>query len=256
MLAILSPAKNFQRIPFPDERLMMTKSQFPEKTEQLVMQLQKYFPDELADVMKMSAKLGEENYIRFQNFFHENNHGHAGLLSYKGEAFKGVDVASFTYDDLMYAQNTVRVLSGLYGAVCPLDEIKPYRLEMQTQFKSGHVQNLYDFWQETLTDHILSSVLASPGEKALVNVASQEYTKALDLEKLSGAFPVIHIHFKEQKGNKLRVISMYAKRARGLFVQYMIKNRVEDFSKLQEFQADGYNFRPDLSTKTDYVFTR
>ena len=256
MLAILSPAKNFWQIPLPDEKLVLTQPQFPEKTNQLVNQLQKYFPDELADVMKMSVKLGEENYIRFQNFFHKNEAGYAGLLSYQGEAFKGVDAASFTREDLQYAQNTVRVLSGLYGAVRPLDEIKPYRLEMQTQFKSGEVQNLYTFWKAELTQYILQAVLESPGEKALVNVASQEYTKALDLKQLSDAFPVIHIHFKEQKGDKLRVVSMYAKRARGLFIQYMVKNRVEDFSSLQDFQADGYCFRTDLSTKSEYVFTR
>ena len=256
MLAILSPAKNFQQIPFPAGSPMMTKPRFLEKTTQLIEQMQKYFPDELSDLMNMSSRLGEENYIRFQNFLDATECGHAALLSYKGEAFKGVGAESFSEEDLCYAQQTIRILSGLYGVLCPLDEIKPYRVEMQTQFHSGTVRSLYHFWRADLTNAIKEAVQASPGDFALIHVASQEYAKALDLKTLKVHFPVIQIHFKEEKEGKLRVVSTYAKRARGLFIRYLVQNRVHHISELQNFVADGYSFCPDLSTKTDYLFIR
>lgn len=256
MFAILSPAKNFQKQALPEGKLTLTKPVFPEKTEQLVTQLQKYGPEELADVMKMSLKLGEENYIRFQSFYQDAAECYVGLLAYQGEAFRGLDAGSLSVSELVYAEQMMCVLSGLYGVVRPLDEIHPYRLEMQTQFKSGTVPNLYLFWKEDLTNYILQAIEASSGEKVLVNVASQEYSKALDLKRIEALHPVLHVHFKEQRGDKLRVVSMYAKRARGLFIRYMIQNQVTSRETLQDFSEDGYIFRADLSTGTDYVFSR
>lgn len=256
MFAILSPAKNFPKQPMLWGDLELTQPVFSEKTKLLVDQLQKYFPDELADVMKMSLKLGEENYIRFQNFNQVEQERYVGLLSYQGEAFKALDAATLSKADLEAAQEMMCVLSGLYGVVRPLDVIRPYRLEMQTQFKSGTVSNLYPFWKSDLTKYILQAIASAPGEKALINIASQEYSKALDLKEISEVYPVIQVHFKEQKGDRLRVVSMYAKRARGLFMRYMIENRVASCAQLQNFAEDGYRFRADLSTQSDYVFSR
>lgn len=173
------------------------------------------------------------------------------IFAFTGDVYKGFDVQSLNDKDLNYAQNHLRILSGLYGILRPLDLIQAYRLEMGTKFSLGKNQDLYDLWKEKTTLKLNQEL---ENNKALVNLASEEYFKSIDLPKL--VRPVITPVFKEERNGKLKIISFNAKKARGLMANYIVKNKVKTAAKLKAFALDGYKFQADLSSNNELIFTR
>ena len=254
MIIILSPSKTLENIKVNDKP-KATQPDFLSQSELLVERLRKLKLDELKVLMGISPKLARLNYERYVKWhlpFDEKN-SHPALLTFKGDVYEGIDVKDFTADDLKFAQQTVRILSGLYGVLRPLDLMQPYRLEMGTKIDIKKSKNLYEFWQNTLTKHF-NALLASDKENTLVNLASNEYSKAINLKKLKGN--VITPVFKEHKGNMLSTIAIYAKRARGLMTRFAIKNRLEKVEHLKTFAEEGYVFSPEQSKGNTWVFVR
>ena len=251
MLMILSPSKtqNFDRGPYTEYTLPVKLAQ----TQTLVDQLQTLSPDNLGQLMKISPKLSKLNWQRYQDFhasFTLENAKQA-LLAFKGDVYSGIEVETYTDADFAFAQQHLRILSGLYGLLKPLDLMQPYRLEMGTKLKTKQGNTLYDFWGDQVTAALNADLNA---DVTLVNLASNEYFKAVQPQQLHGK--VLNILFKENKGGVYKVIGIHAKRARGLMVNYAIRNRIVNPHDLQNFSVAGYGFCPDLSQSTDWVFCR
>ena len=244
MKILLSPAKTMKEC-----KLGMNEPTFTKRTQILLKNLKKLNQNELSSLMNISEKISELNYDRFQKFSSQKKG--AALFYFQGDVYKGLDANSFSKSDINYAQNTIRILSGLYGILKPLDNIQPYRLEMGTNFSVNNNKNLYEFWNKTLTDHFKSELKK---EELVVNLASVEYSKAVSLASLNNI--VIEPVFKDYKNGKYKIISIYAKMARGLMAQYIIKNKVKTLEQLNAFNLEGYIYNKKLSTATKPVFTR
>jgi uncharacterized protein len=254
MIIILSPSKTLDSIKVKDKP-KATQPDFLSQSEILVKRLRKLKVDDLKELMSISPTLARLNYERFLKWqlpFDEQN-SHPALLTFKGDVYEGLDVKDFSKDDFAFAQQSVRILSGLYGVLRPMDLMQPYRLEMGTKIDIKKDNNLYEFWQETLTKHF-NKLLESDKETTLVNLASNEYSKAINLKKLKGN--VVTPIFKEQKGNDLKTIAIFAKRARGLMTRFAIKNRLEKVEHLKTFAEEGYIFSPEQSNGNSWVFVR
>ena len=254
MLVLISPAK---KLDFDSEALCstFTEPRFQKQTGALVALAKKLSRADLKRLMGLSDKLAELNYVRYQNFqprFTPENAKQAAY-AFRGDTYVGLDADTLSEDDLKYAQDHLRILSGLYGLLRPLDLMQPYRLEMGTKFTNPNGEDLYDFWQDTLTKAVNDDIGAQNG-KAVINLASNEYIKAIDPSKLAADF--ITPHFKEIKNGIPKTIGLFAKRARGAMARYIIQNRIETPEALKKFSADGYQYQPDLSSATDFVFTR
>lgn len=248
MIAIISPSKT--------QDFVMVKSKnstIPQQlkySQQLINILKTKNINEITKLMKISEKLGILNLQRFKNFklpFNQNN-AKAALFAFKGDVYNGIDVNSFNDKDIEFANKSVRILSGLYGILKPLDLIQPYRLEMSTKLAIGKHKNLYQFW-----GHKLSSQLNADKE-IIINLASNEYFKAIDKQYLNAK--IINIVFKENKNNSYKIIGIYAKRARGLMINYMVKNKIKKPLDLQKFNLDKYSFNKMLSSESSWIFTR
>ena len=254
MLTILSPAKTLD---FDTEVSISNESAplFQREANELVKLLKEYKVDDLSKLMKVSYEIAELNRERFANwnFNGKNQQSKQALLAFKGEVYRGLDADSLLCDDLQYAQNHVRVLSGLYGVLRPLDRIQPYRLEMGTKLDNKHGKNLYEFWGDKLTKQ-LNEDLQNQREKVLVNLSSNEYFKSLNKKEFDGSIftPV----FKEKKGNDYKVIAVYAKKARGMMTRFMIDNRIESAEDLKAFDGSGYVYEDAMSTAKELVFIR
>ena len=201
--------------------------------------------------MSISDKLSKLNFDRFQAFstpFTLSNAKQA-LLAFKGDVYNGIDAPSLSSDDLEFAQQHLRMLSGLYGVIRPLDLIQAYRLEMGTKLKNSQGKNLYEFWGDQI-----SNILNEDESEVIINLASNEYFKGIDKKSLNAK--IINIAFKELKNDTYKIIGIYAKRARGLMVNYMIKNRLTDPELLKNFNVEGYQFRQAMSDDLTWVFTR
>ena len=175
------------------------------------------------------------------------------ILAFKGDVYSGIDVENFTADDFDYAQNHLRILSGLYGCLRPLDLIQPYRLEMKTRLKNPRGDNLYQFWGERITDS-LNRELEKQKQPVLVNLASNEYFKSVKPRLLQGQ--LLNINFKETKAGKTRVVAIFAKRARGMMTDFIIRNRIETPAAIKKFRQDGYRFCKELSDDRQWTFER
>ncbi len=195
------------------------------------------------------ANLNEERFKTFQKDYNFENSKQA-LLAFKGDVYTKIEVDSFTKEDFEFAQEHLRILSGLYGLLKPMDLIQPYRLEMGTRLENKKGKNLYEFWDKK----IAKAINEAAGDKVIVNLASQEYFKAVDLKTVKS--PIITIHFKEYKNDNYQVIGFFAKQARGMMVDYAIKNRITDPSELKLFNIEGYEFSETLSDKGNWVFVR
>lgn len=254
MLVLISPAK---KLDFDSKApcTAFTAPRFQKQTGELVALAQKLKPAALKRLMGISDKLAELNYVRYQNFQPQFTPENAKQAAYafRGDTYVGLDADTLSADDLTYAQDHLRILSGLYGLLRPLDLMQPYRLEMGTKFVNPKGEDLYDFWQDTLTKAVNDDVSAQKG-KAVINLASNEYIKAIKPSKLAADF--ITPHFKEIKNGVPKTIGLFAKRARGAMARYIIQNRIETPEGLKKFSGDGYQYRPDLSTATDFIFTR
>ncbi len=205
--------------------------------------------------MNLSDKLADLNFQRYQAFQPPFNLGNAkqAALAFMGDTYVGLQAATLGEDDLAYAQDHLRIISGLYGLLRPLDLIQPYRLEMGTKFPVARKPDLYGFWNGTLAP-ALDAATEGHADATIVNLASNEYIKAIDKKKLKS--PVITAVFKEIKDGQTRVIGMFAKQARGMMARHMIENRVDRPEGLKDFNSGGYAYRDDLSDDANFVYTR
>ncbi len=249
MLAVISPSKTQDFA--PTDISAYTQTRQINQSEELVNILKGKTQDEISNLMSISDKLSKLNFDRFQTFatpFTLRNAKQA-LLAFKGDVYNGIDAPSLSQEDLEFAQDSVRMLSGLYGVIRPLDLIAPYRLEMGTRLVNSKGKNLYEFWGDQI-----SNVLNDDESEVIINLASNEYFKGIDKMALNAK--IINIAFKELKNDKYKIIGIYAKRARGLMVNYIIKNRLIKPESLKAFDVEGYQFREGLSDTLTWVFTR
>lgn len=255
MLMILSPAKTFKEDGVIYSKLS-NELPFKDKTKELVTQLQAYSIEDLSLLMKMSESLSELNTKRFAKFYDNQEQALLGIHAFEGEAYKGLDSLSLSDEALQLAQYNLLILSGLYGIIHPFDWINPYRLEMATKLANSQGKDLYAFWKNELTAYIMNQIEKSEGEKVLLNLASKEYSKVLDLKQIKQSYPMISIEFKEQKENSYKVVGMYAKRARGMMVRHVLQNQIQTLEEIKHFNEDGYRFNEELSDNLTWVFTR
>jgi len=254
MLAIVSPAKklNFDT---PQIDIATTTPVFSKQANELAAVAKKLSRDDLRQMMKISDKLADLNYRRFQDFANNPNSDQTkqAVLAFAGDTYTGLDAASFDDEDLAFAQNHFRILSGLYGLLSPLDAIQPYRLEMGRKLKTKAGETLYDYWGSKVAE-LIDQQLADHKSKTVVNLASQEYFKVIDQTELNAR--VLNIIFKEQRGNDLKIISFLAKKARGSMARYIIKNRIIGTQALKDFNTGGYEFQSKMSDDNNWMFTR
>ncbi len=254
MLALISPAK---KLDFETDPPFNTHTQpvLLDRAEKLVVRARRLSRAALARTMGLSEALTELNYQRYQAFKTPFTLGNAkqAALVFNGDTYVGLDARSLSEEDLVYAQDHLRILSGLYGVLRPLDLIQPYRLEMGAKFEPPRSANLYDFWGDSLTDHI-NEIVAAQGHSCVVNCASNEYFKSIKHKNLT--VPVITPVFKEVKDNQARVIGLFAKQARGRMARHIIVNRLNNCEELKSFKSGGYVYRQDLSEGSSWVFTR
>lgn len=252
MKIVISPAKslNFEsKVPTRN----FTQPIFLKQAERLNRILKKKSPRSLSKLMSISAALGQLNYERNQDWhlpFTSENAKQA-VYAFTGEVYRGIDVNSMPLEDVDVLQDKLRILSGQYGILKPLDLMQAYRLEMGTSLKIGVKPNLYKFWGSQITDFLNDQLQE---DELFVNLASKEYFKVIQLKALKGK--VITPVFKDFKNGEYKMIMTFAKLARGLMVRYIIDHKVEDIDGLKGFNYNGYGFDANLSTETDLVFTR
>ncbi|GFD76779.1 peroxide stress protein YaaA [Tenacibaculum sp. IMCC1] len=252
MKIIISPAKSldFESKATTD---VYTQPRFLEQSEKLNKKLRTLSRKKLSELMKISDDLASLNYDRNQDWqppFSLDNAKQA-VFAFTGEVYRGIDASSISEDKIPILQEKLRILSGLYGLLKPLDLIQPYRLEMGTKLKVGRRENLYKFWDTTLAESLNEEL--GDGE-LLINLASTEYFKALPKKALK--VPMITPVFKDFKNGQYKTIMTFAKKARGLMVRYIIDNNVETLEELKGFDVEGYGFSEEMSTETELVFTR
>jgi len=254
MLTIISPAKTLDyESPLATKRF--TQPELLDKSSQLISVARKLTPAQISSLMGISDKLALLNAERFNDWqpdFSPDNARQA-ILAFKGDVYTGLQAEDFSEKDFDFAQDHLRMLSGLYGLLRPLDLMMPYRLEMGIRLENPQGANLYAFWGDLLTEK-LNKLLAEQGDKVLINLASDEYFKAVKPAKLDGE--IIKPVFLDQKNGNYKVISFYAKKARGLMSRFIIKERLSKVSQLQEFNLEGYEYDPARSAGNELVFTR
>ena len=252
MKIVISPAKslNYETVVPTTE---FTEASFLKQAETIQKTLKKKKPKQLMELMDISEKLAELNWQRNQDwtlpFSLEN--ARQAVFAFDGDVYTGLDVYSLPTEKLSVLQDKLRILSGLYGLLKPLDLMQAYRLEMGTSMAVGTKKNLYEFWKKTITDALNKEL---ENEELFINLASNEYFSAVDVKKLK--VPVITPEFKDYKDGKLKMISFFAKKARGLMVRYIIDNNVETLEDLKNFNYEGYSFDANLSSENKLVFTR
>lgn len=253
MLMIISPAKTLDyESPLATET--HTQPDFLDDACELIDQLKELEPHQVSNLMSISDKLGQLNAERFQTWhtpFTPDNARQA-VLAFKGDVYTGLDAESFSSGDFSFAQKHLRILSGLYGLLKPLDLMQPYRLEMGTRFENTRGKDLYAFWGSKITE-ALNQLLASD-DKVLVNLASNEYFKSVQKKHLDAR--LVTPQFKDWKNGQYKMISFYAKKARGLMCRYAIQNRITQADDLKGFNLDGYYFSEDQSDNNNWVFLR
>lgn len=253
LIAVISPAKLLDdQSRFPE--LPSTQPIFTEEAELLVKKLKKLSPKKVSELMDLSIALGELNHQRYQEWQlpFTNQNAIPSILMFKGEVYRGMKAEELGKKQLEWAQDHLRILSGLYGVIRPLDLIQPYRLMMGTPFQySAKEKNLYAFWGNKITEEIRNSL---DKKGVLVNLASSEYFKAIDKKSLDRK--IIQCEFKERKGGKLAIIGTYAKLARGMMARYIIENKISNPEHLKGFDKERYIFEPTLSTENEFVFVR
>ena len=254
MLMLLSPAKT-QDFHTPIAVPKETKPKLWKHGQILVDGLKEKSAKDIEKLMGVSEKIATLNFDRFQEFgprFTQQN-SKACVMAFKGDVYRGLDATSLEKKDLVYAQDHLRILSGLYGLLKPLDLIQPYRLEMKTKMLNPRGKDLYAFWGDLITNTIDKELKAS-GEGVVLNLASNEYFNALQPESLAAS--VISPAFKEYKNGQFKILSMFAKVARGSMARWVIQNKVTEPKDLKKFKVDGYRFNKELSTENKPVFTR
>ncbi len=254
MLILISPAKSLD---FETKSTTNSFSEAPflDDSQRLINELKKLSIDDISNLMEISPKLAQlnfERFIKWQLPFNTSNAKQA-ILAFKGEVFTSIDTYSLSEKELQTAQSNLRILSGLYGILKPLDLIQPYRLEMGKKLETSKGKNLYDFWGDKITNEI-NRTLEEKNDKFLINLASNEYFKAVDNKKIKAK--ILTPTFKDAKNGQYKVVSFFAKKARGLMTKFIIQNQIIDPEHLKAFDSEGYIFNPRFSNDTELVFTR
>lgn len=254
MLVVVSPAKNldFQSPAVIDD---FTQPELLKEAKSLISRCKKLSPADIASLMSLSDKLAGLNADRYHAWslpFSPDNAKQA-LLAFNGDVYVGMDANSFSEQDFAFAQQHLRILSGLYGVLKPLDLMQAYRLEMGTRLDTKQGDNLYQFWGEKITRN-LNNVLQQQEDPVLVNLASNEYFKSVKPKLLKAT--IVTPEFKDEKNGQYKIISFFAKKARGMMARYIIQNRLSDVAQLKDFDLGGYQYSAELSTANKPVFTR
>ena len=254
MLAILSPAKTLD-YETPLKTKLNSQPIYGRESNQLIKTLRTFEPFEVASLMKISDKLADLNHKRYVEWRNKpaESKTRPAVLAFKGDVYQGLEAESFNDNDLKFAQRHLRILSGLYGLLRPLDVIQPYRLEMGTKLKTSKGQNLYDYWGTKLTTG-LNEALKESKEGTLVNLASNEYFGAVQPKLLEGS--LLNIGFKEKRNGQLKFVSFSAKKARGLMAKFIIKERLKNPDDLKNFDLEDYKFNKKLSSELEWTFSR
>ena len=254
MLILVSPAKSldYETPPLVADN---TQPLFLDDSQELIDQLKKLPPAKVGKLMNISDKLAQLNAQRFKEWKQPLTTDTAKqcLFAFQGDVYKGMDADTMKKNDVKFAQKHLRILSGLYGVLRPLDLMLPYRLEMGTKFVNKHGQNLYHFWGDSVTD-VLNAELDNLKKPFVVNLASNEYFKVVNKNKL--VTDTISPVFKDKKNGEYKLISFYAKKARGMMARYIMDNRVLKPADLQDFDTAGYKYNKKMSTDSEPVFTR
>jgi len=254
MLMMLSPAKKLD-METPAPVSQFTEPDFLDASQELVNSLRMMSAEELGGLMKISPKLEELNARRYRYWhtpFTPENAKQA-LFAFRGDVYAALDADSLSEADIHFAQDHLRILSGLYGLLRPLDLMQAYRLEMGTRLANMCGRDLYTFWGNTITD-ALNQAMSGQSDDTLINLASNEYSKAVQSSHLIGR--VINVQFKEQKDDGYKIIGIHAKKARGLMSRFVIQNRIDVPEDIKQFNLADYRYRPDMSTESDWVFAR
>ena len=254
MIIVLSPAKTLDYEFETDGNHSVPP--FLSQSSKLIGQLKKKEPKDIASLMGLSDKLATLNYDRYQSWTASkkaSNDSKPSLLVFKGDVYQGLQAEDLTKKEMNFAQKHVRILSGLYGILRPLDLMKPYRLEMGTKLETSQGKNLYEFWGDKIQKNVLDE-LKNQKSDLLINLASKEYFTVLG--KVPEDVNVISPAFKDYKYGKYKIISFYAKKARGLMARWIIQNKVTDFENLKDFDVEGYKYSKAESTSTTPVFLR
>lgn len=252
MLVVLSPAKTLDFTPAAED-LPATRPELTKDTAELAKTARRLTRADLRRLMGISDKLADLNWERFQSFDPSCDGGLQAALAFAGDVYDGLAARSLSLDQLADAQERVRILSGLYGLLRPLDCIQPYRLEMGVSLRTRRGGTLYDFWGDRIAK-ALRAATDGHDDPTIVNCASLEYFGAVDAKALKR--PVVTAHFKEEKDGQARIVSFYAKKARGLMARFAVVNRVGRAEDLKAFDLDGYRFDAAGSTETDWTFVR
>ena len=254
MLMVVSPAKNLD-YKTPVSVDTPTQPALMEKAETLLARCQQLTPAELSSLMGISDKLALLNAQRFASFdlpFTADN-ARPAVFAFNGDVYTGLDAGSMNDADIEFAQTHLRILSGLYGVLKPLDLMQPYRLEMGTKLDTADNKNLYEYWGNTITEH-LNETLSKHDSQVVVNLASTEYFSAVKPKALNAQ--IVTPVFKDEKNGKVKIISFYAKKARGMMARYIIDKWIKTVEKLSEFDVSGYRFAPEQSSQNELVFIR
>ncbi len=254
MIIVLSPAKTLDYS--VDPKSNHTVPQFLSQSSKLIKNLKEKEPKDIASLMGLSDKLATLNFDRYQSWKAAktvSSDSKPSMLVFKGDVYQGLEAETFNTKQIKFAQKHLRILSGLYGILRPMDFIKPYRLEMGTKLETSEGKNLYEFWGNSVQDNVIND-LTSHKSDLLINLASKEYFSVLG--KIPEYVNVVSPAFKDFKNGKHKIISFYAKRARGLMARWIIENNIKDFEKLSKFNSDGYYFSKSESSASEPVFLR
>lgn len=254
MIVVISPAKTLD-FEEKDSNLPMSEPRFLDKSQEIIDEIINYDSYSLEKLMKISTKLATLNRDRFQKWTTSLDTSKQALLAFRGEVYRGMDVGSLSHSELFYANEHLRILSGLYGVLRPLDGINEYRLEMGTKLKVNGLKDLYQFWDTALEESLIEE-LKSHSNKTIINLASNEYFKAIEGLKNSDKVKVVTPIFKEYRNDKYKIITLNAKKARGMMTRYIIQNEIENIEDIKKFDIDGYSFNEDMSNENELVFTR
>ena len=249
MLVMVSPAKKLNMDPISS--VDVTEPIFKEDVKSLINIARDLSSNQLKDLMGISPKLADLNKERFLNF--GNQEKKPAVFAFAGDTYKGLDIEKLNEDDLDWAQKHLRILSGLYGLLRPLDLIEPYRLEMGSKLKGDHGNTLYDFWDNKISQN-LNKYAREIGTNVLVNCASNEYLNAIKPNTLE--LRVVTPVFMERKDGKEKIISFYAKNARGAMARFIIQNQITDIENIKNFDLDRYSYNPSISDESKFIFTR
>ena len=252
MLIVLSPAKTLD-LETPVTTKLATTPDFLDRSGQLIDVLRRYSPGQISDLMSISDTLAHLNVGRYASWSADPHEARQAIMAFNGDVYAGFDARSLKPAQLAYAQSHVRILSGLYGVLRPLDMIHPHRLEMGTRLETAAGKDLYAFWGESVTG-ALNGVAEANASEVLVNLASEEYFRSVKPKLLS--VPVITPVFEDWKNGKYKIISFFAKRARGMMARYAAVKGITEAAKLKRFKVDGYAFDKKASDETNWVFRR